>query len=93
MENKILIKLVVPGLDSNFDIFIPVNELVWKIKKMIVKSIIDLTDIPLNINDNYALINKSDGTVYGDNELIINTNIRNSSELILISISNINNLT
>ena len=39
MENKVLIKLIMPELDEEFDIFIPVNELIWKIKKLIIKSI------------------------------------------------------
>ena len=33
MNNKILIKLIVPDLDNTYDIFIPVNELVWRVKK------------------------------------------------------------
>ena len=39
MNNKVLVKLLVPELNSSFDIFLPVNELIWKIKKMLVKSI------------------------------------------------------
>ena len=33
MNNKVLIKLIVPEIDEEFDIFIPVNEIIWKIKK------------------------------------------------------------
>ena len=36
MKNKVLIKLIVPEIDSDFDIFIPVNEIIWKIKKMLL---------------------------------------------------------
>ena len=43
MENKILVNLIMPELDSNFDVFIPVNELVWKVVKLSIKSISDLT--------------------------------------------------
>ena len=39
MNNKVLIKLIVPEIDKTFDVFIPVNEIVWKIKKMLIKSI------------------------------------------------------
>jgi len=85
MQNKVLIKLIVPELDDNFDIFIPVNEVVWKIKKLIVKSISDLTNIPLDINGSYLLINKDNCKIYTNNEIIVNTDIRNSSEMILIS--------
>ena len=36
MNNKVLVKLLVPELNSSFDIFLPVNELIWKIKRMLV---------------------------------------------------------
>ena len=41
MNNKVLVKVYVPTLDSSYDVFIPVNELVWKANKLIVKSISD----------------------------------------------------
>ena len=53
MNNKVLVKLLVPELNSSFDIFLPVNELIWKIKKMLVKSISDLTNIRLNPKNSY----------------------------------------
>ena len=32
MENKVLIKLIMFDMDECFDMFIPVNEIIWKIK-------------------------------------------------------------
>ena len=58
MENKVLIKLIVLELDSCFDVFIPVNEILWKVKKLLIKSVSDLTNIPLDINGDYVLIIK-----------------------------------
>ena len=84
MNNKILIKLIVPDFDDSFDIFIPVNELIWKIKKLIVKTIFDITSIEIREYDNYVLINKGNSRVYQNNEIVINTDIRNGSEIILI---------
>ena len=69
----------------SYDIFIPANELVWKVKKLILKSISDLSSLNLDIDDKYVLINKDDGTVYNDNDLVIRTNIKNASEIILLS--------
>ncbi len=85
MKNKVLIKLIVPELNDTFDLFIPVNELIWKIKKLIIKSISDLENIQLDIEEQYILLNKDDCRVYTNNEIVIDTNIRNGSELILIS--------
>ena len=84
MNNKILIKLIVPDLDNTYDIFIPVNEQVWRVKKLIVKTVIDLANIESNENAQYILINKSNTRIYQNNEIIINTDIRNGTELILI---------
>lgn len=86
MNNKVLIKLIVPELDDTFDIFIPVNEVVWKIKKLIVKVVSDLSGEALDFNKDYALINKLTSQSYDNNAIIINTDIRNASELILLSI-------
>lgn len=85
MKNKVLIRLIVPELDNTFDIFIPVNEVIWKIKKLIVKSISDLTSTPLDTNVEYILLNKDNCKLYSNNEIVINTDIRNATELILIS--------
>lgn len=86
MKNKVLIKLIVPELDATFDVFIPVNELVWKIKKLILKSVSDLNNINITNNLDCVLINKDNSKIYNNNEIILETYIRNSSELILISI-------
>ena len=37
MSNKVLIKLYVPTLGETFDIFIPVNEMIWRVNRLIVK--------------------------------------------------------
>ena len=86
MDNKVLIKVIVPDLDESFDCFIPVNEIVWKVKKLLVKSVSDLTSSNLSANEEFVLLNKDNSRVYGNNEIIINTDIRNSTELILMSI-------
>lgn len=83
MENKVLIKLIMFDMDECFDIFIPVNEIIWKIKKLIIKSISDITNISIDINNEYILINKDNSKIYDNNEVVINTDIRNGTELVL----------
>lgn len=86
MDNKVLIKLFVPEIDDCFDIFIPVNEVIWKIKKMIVKCVNDVDGVNLDMNKDYLLVSKNEGKIYKNNELIIDTDIRNTCELLLISV-------
>ena len=38
MKDKVLIKLIVPEIDKTFDLFLPVNELIWKVKKLFGKN-------------------------------------------------------
>ena len=73
--NKVLIKLYVPMVSRNFDVFIPVNEFIWKINKLLVKSVSDLTEGSLPINKNYVIINVDTGKIYSNNDIIINTDI------------------
>ena len=83
MENKVLIKLTVPSIKESFDLFLPVNEIIWKIKKMLIKSISDLSSIALDDNKEYILLNKDNCHIYHNNEIIIDTDIRNGTELII----------
>ena len=85
MKDKVLVKLDVFGLDETYDVFIPVNELVWKIKAMLAKCVSDLEYLQFNPNDDYLIVNKKTGNIYNNNEIIINTDIRNGSELLLMS--------
>jgi len=84
MENKILIKLIMPELDEKFDIFIPVNELIWRIKKIIIKSISDINAVSLDMNQEYVFINKDTSKIYNNNEIVRETDIRNGTELIFV---------
>ncbi len=84
--NKILINLYVPNLNQHYDLFIPVNEFIWKINKLVVKSISDLSDGKLLMNQNYVIANIETGKIYDNNDIVINTDIRNTTKLVLIKI-------
>ena len=86
MKNKVLIKLIVPELDTTYDVFIPVNEVIWKLTKLITKAISDLSNGGLDASKEYVLINKLTTQTYDNNAIVINTNIRNVTELILLSV-------
>ena len=88
MKNKVLVKIVVPEIDAEFDIYIPVNELVWRVKKLVAKCISDLTADTFDFSKEYVFINPKTNQIYGENDVILNTDIRNCTSLILISQSN-----
>lgn len=86
MSNKVLIKLYVPTLGESYDLFIPVNEIMWKVNRLIVKMISDSTDGLFSLDRDYAMINIDTGRVYDNNDIIINTDIRNATKILLIEI-------
>ena len=86
MKNKVLIKLIVPEIDESFDVFIPVKELIWKVKKLLVKSVYDMTGGTIDMNREYMLINKNTSETYKNNVTVLSSDIRNATELILLSI-------
>ena len=81
MNNKVLIKLTVPEINQKFDLFIPVNEIIWKISLLIQKSAADLLGVNSN-KDKYVIINKKTNEVYDVNKIVRETDIRNGTELV-----------
>lgn len=85
MKNKVLVRLIVPELDTSFDVFVPINEVIWRLKILFIKSVSDLSSFSLPENVNYILLNKDTGNIYKNNELVLNTDIRNGTELFLVA--------
>jgi len=85
MKNKIIIRAVFPSIDKSYDVKIPVNELIWKVSSLVSKAVYDMNGIKFDINtDNFAMISKSTGTIYENNTAIIDTDLRNGSEVIFL---------
>ena len=80
MNNKVLIKVLAPEFDQEFDVYIPVNYLVWKINKMLAKCIGDLCDYDIDLRKEFLLINKQTNEIYQNNTAIRSTDIRNGSK-------------
>lgn len=86
MNNKVLVRLNVPEIDEVYDVFVPVNEVIWKVSQMIVHCVNGLSSGALDKQKKYILINKTTGFVYSNSSLIIETDIRNATELLLVSL-------
>ena len=88
MKNKVLVSIVVPETGVKYDAFIPVNEVVWKVTKMLAKCVSDLSGGSLDLKKDYLLLNMNSGSIYPNNALIFDTDIRNATELVLFSVKN-----
>lgn len=84
MKNKFLIKLYVPMIDCEYEIYIPSNESVQKVMELVLKSISELSDGALDKTKKYHFLDPDSSTVYKNDQIIRDTNITNSKKIILI---------
>lgn len=84
MNDKVLIKLNIPEIDKTYNFFIPVNERIYIVEKLLANIVCNLSNGNFSGTSEYILINSKDGKIYNKDEIIIDTDIRNGTELYLI---------
>ncbi len=84
-NNKVLVKLNAIEYGRIFDVYIPVNYLVWKVNKLLMKSISDICDVDVDLKKEFMLINKKTNEIYQNNSIIREEDIRNATELIILT--------
>ena len=87
MNSKVLVKIVVFSIEKEFDCFLPINEKIYNIKKIIIKYLFD-NSISEDEYNKYALINGRTSRIYNNNDRIGNTDIRNGTEIIILKTTN-----
>lgn len=85
MKNKILVHISVPEIGEEFDLFVPINKRIGNVLILINKAINELTNGALPISTTNCLFNSFTGEKYLYNSLVIDTNIRNGTKLILLT--------
>lgn len=81
--NRILVKLYVPKIEKQYDVWIPINKSIYSVMMSFITGINQLNNIEYDINVFPKLYNKSTAEPYDVNEIVINTDIRNGTELIV----------
>lgn len=84
MNNKVIVKIIVPKLEMTFDVFIPISKKVSTILYLLTKSVNELTSGDYIVNEYINLYNKDTKEIYNLDKIIKDTNIRNGTELILL---------
>ena len=79
-DNKLFVNLYVLILDKHFELFLPVDEKVGNIVKLLDKSLLD----SYSNNKDFCLLNLYSGNLYKNNDIVRNTDIQNGTRLILI---------
>ena len=85
MNNKILIEVIVPLLEENFEIYIPVNKRISTVSKLIEKSLNEITNgyYPTQ-KENSVIIDEESGSVFDVNLTVKESKMINGSKIILI---------
>lgn len=84
MNNKVLVEVIVPLVDTRYEIFLPVGKRISVVLKLMVKAINELTNGYYPIKEDALLINESTGNLYDVNITVKDAKIINGSKVILI---------
>ena len=84
MKNKVLVELVVPTIESSFDVYLPINKRIGNIITLLNKTISDFSEGCYEGNKYTSLYNRETSTKYDVNALLYDTDIRNGTTLILL---------
>ena len=83
MDYKVLVKLLVPEIEKNYEIFLPVNRTIKDVCKLINKLVNEDSSGVFPIKENIMLCNRFSSQVYPYEKYVRDTDIRNGSQLVL----------
>lgn len=86
IKNKVLVKLIVPEIDTEYDVYLPINKKIGNILDLLNEKLSELTSGELIKSHSNSLYNAITNEKYLPDVLLAETTIRNGSILILISI-------
>lgn len=82
--NKILVKLYVPVIEQQFDLWIPLNRKIYNVISLLIKAVNEFSGGYYKPSKMPVLYDKLTTEPYDMNLYVKETNIRNGTELILI---------
>lgn len=83
-RNKILIKLEIPLIERNYDLFIPINKKIGTIKRLMEEALVELTENAYIPKEDSNFYSKDTGEIYDVNDTVRDTDLRNGSRIILM---------
>lgn len=85
INNKVFIRLLIPEIDKSYDVSLPVNKRIGNIINLLNATISEMSNGELKPSKNNVLYNVRTGEKYMPNTLLLNTNIRNGTILVLLT--------
>ena len=86
MNTKVIVNINVPEIDTSFDVYLPVNKKIGNIILLLNKAINEMTNGHYPLSTTNLLYNVDTKEVYESDKMLLNTNIRNGTKLILINV-------
>lgn len=80
-----MVELIVPEIDKTYQIYLPINKKIGNIINLLNEAIFELSNGELPQSKSNSLYNVDTLEMYLSDKLLINTNIRNGTRLVLIS--------
>ena len=84
MENKVLVEFFIPETKDRYEAYIPIGETIGKIAELLLKMTREKNG-DFSKSGRIKLYNRYSYQQYNDYELIRNTDIRNGTQLVVIS--------
>lgn len=89
MTNKILITVVVPMIEEEYDIYIPVSKTIKVTRDLLVKTVNELSEGYFPIKDNNSLVTKtillsSNGSILKESNTVKDCGLKNGDKIIMI---------
>ena len=85
MKNKVLVRMKVPEIDKIYDVYLPISIKIGNKIILVNKAISEMTNNEFKLSNTNVLYNSTTGERYDLNSLLLETDIRNGSELTLLT--------
>lgn len=82
--NKVLVKLYVPIIEEQYDIWLPLNKKIYNIIILLSKAVNELKEGYYQPEEMPILYNRLTGAPYDVKLKVLETDIRNGTEIVLI---------
>lgn len=82
--DKVLVEIYVPGMEQEFDMWLPIHKKIGNIVNLLLKSLNEMSENNVITSDAPLLYNMESAFPYNLNLMLKDTDIKNGTKLILV---------
>ena len=83
MNYKVLVKLYVPEIEQNFELYLPINKTIYQVTELLVNIVSEITTGLYPVRAGRKLWDRFTGEMYDNKILVRKSTIRNGTEIVL----------